>query len=381
VADAPQRPRYHALDALRATAMELGLLLHAGVPYTRACPESWAVCDPSRSSAFDLLNTLIHAFRMPVFFLMSGFFAALLYARIDWRGFIDHRLRRIALPLLVACLVIVPITRAVWIFGAFASPGAELQGRFTPSLIAHFRSHGIRAWETIWHLWFLEYLLIFYALFVVLRMLRPSTSGRLGGALAARLVSRWRALWLAPPVGLAMLPMAGWEVDGIGAALPAFHMLVYYGVFFAAGALLYRQRDSLERLRDRWRLHIAAGIAVVLPLMVVGRRFEANIWLDTTGRFASGLLTCLLLYGVVGLFVQHFGRSRPSQRYLSDAAYFVYLTHFPLVAALGIAAAHLPLPASLKFVAVLAIAIPLLLGLYQLAVRHSFVGRVLHGPR
>ena len=40
--------RYYGFDALRATAMELGLVLHASVPYAAGCPSTWAVCDPQR---------------------------------------------------------------------------------------------------------------------------------------------------------------------------------------------------------------------------------------------------------------------------------------------------------------------------------------------
>ena len=83
--------RYHALDSLRAGAMLLGLVLHAGVSYTRECPQWWAHCDSSQSGMFDLLNTTIHAFRMQVFFLMSGFFAHLLIHRVGFREFMRRR--------------------------------------------------------------------------------------------------------------------------------------------------------------------------------------------------------------------------------------------------------------------------------------------------
>jgi len=385
------RQRLHALDFLRVSAMELGLLLHAAVPYTKGCPDDWAVCDAARSGGFDLLNTVIHAFRMPAFFLMSGFFAVLLLDRVGLQDFVKNRARRIAVPLLVSCAVIVPVTRAVWIYGAFERPGAVLAGRFLPSLIAHFRELGLQVFETVWHLWFLEYLLLFYLGFLALR----ASHDRLGSApvgdwldaVATSLVSRWRAFWLAIPTFFCMLTMSGWNVDGIGESIPAPNMLVYYGLFFGAGTLLYRKGNNLDGLRKGWSLHLGLALGCVLPLMFVAGTFGAGLpeslqpWVDPFGRLLSAALTTLLLYGSMGLCFQLFDRESPLQRYLADASYFVYLTHFPLVALLGVWFAHLPWPALFKYSAVLTIAVSMLLAIYQIFIRHGPIGRTLHGPR
>lgn len=376
------RRRFPAFDALRAGAMALGLVLHAGVPYTQRCPDSWAICDPSRSGVFDLANTLIHAARMPVFFVMSGFFAALLIARIGQREFLLHRLRRIGLPCLLACGLLVPITRAVWIYGAFGRPEGAVGGRFVPSLRAHFETEGFAVFETIWHLWFLEYLLLLTLAFVALRALLATRT--LPPALSAPLVARGRAFWLAIPTGCAMATMQGWNVDGVSRLVPAPHMLAYYGLFFAAGVGLYRERDRLAGLARDWWLHLAAAVGLVLPVMMgLAQVFGGMppVWVDVVGRALSALLTCLLLFGFVGLFVEQFQVERPLQRYLADAAYFIYLVHFPLVAFLGIGVAHLALPAVVKFMLVLGLAIPLLLVTYHCAVRYRGIGKLLHGPR
>ncbi len=386
------RRRYHAFDALRAFAMELGLVLHAGVPYTRQCPESWVVCDPMRSAAFDLLNTTIHAFRMPVFFLMSGFFALLLVERIGPQAFARHRVRRLVLPVLVGGAILVPVTRAVWLLGPFERPVDPVQGAYWPSLRAHFAAEGLGVFGTIWHLWFLEYLILYTAMFLGWRLLRTRRSGsgsltRLEDRLAGRLVAPARSLWLALPVAPMMLVMSGWHVDGIGELVPEAHMLVYYGIFFVAGTLLHRVRDRVDALAQGWRGHLLVALGLVLPLLVVGGRVGQGasggsaLAIDVAGRLASGFFTCLLLFGVVGAFVALTSGSSARQRYLSDAAYFVYLAHFPLIAWLGLVLAARPWPAWLKFAFVLAIAASTLLGMYHGLIRHGPVGRVLHGPR
>lgn len=69
--------RRHDLDALRAAAMLLGIALHAAIPYAPFFP--WSIRDSQTSDAFTLLFISIHGFRMPLFFLISGFFTAMVW--------------------------------------------------------------------------------------------------------------------------------------------------------------------------------------------------------------------------------------------------------------------------------------------------------------
>ena len=64
-------PRRYDLDALRAAAMLLGILLHAGLSFAPLFP--WPVQDERQSGIYGLLFAAIHGFRMPVFFVLSGF--------------------------------------------------------------------------------------------------------------------------------------------------------------------------------------------------------------------------------------------------------------------------------------------------------------------
>lgn len=68
-------PRDHSLDALRAAMMLLGVVLHSAASYTvNAERTPWPYQDAQTTVGFDLLVFTIHIFRMPVFFLVAGFF-------------------------------------------------------------------------------------------------------------------------------------------------------------------------------------------------------------------------------------------------------------------------------------------------------------------
>ncbi|MDE0121524.1 MAG: acyltransferase family protein [bacterium] len=103
----PGRKRRHDLDALRGFAMLLGVGLHAALAFF---PAPWWVQDRTSSfdGPYDEFLWAVHGFRMPVFFLMSGFFTALLWRRRGLRSLLGHRLRRVALPLLIGLVTLVP---------------------------------------------------------------------------------------------------------------------------------------------------------------------------------------------------------------------------------------------------------------------------------
>src|SRR5690242_4449496 len=91
--------RYHSLDALRASMMLLGIVLHAAANFTQEPMKVWSINDTSVHFIFDILFYFIHLFRMPVFFISAGFFAALLYEKRGSFGMIRNRVRRVLLPL------------------------------------------------------------------------------------------------------------------------------------------------------------------------------------------------------------------------------------------------------------------------------------------
>src|SRR5688500_12766151 len=81
--------RYHSLDAFRAAMMLLGLVLHSAASYTYTpLRDAWPFHDPPGLVAFEILLLFIHLFRMPAFFVVAGFFAALLYYRDGAGGLI-----------------------------------------------------------------------------------------------------------------------------------------------------------------------------------------------------------------------------------------------------------------------------------------------------
>jgi peptidoglycan/LPS O-acetylase OafA/YrhL len=98
--------RRNDLDALRSFAMTLGIGLHASLSF---CPVPWPVHDTQPSGVLLLLFLGIHGFRMPLFFLLSGYFTMLVYRRRGLKSLLQQRFARIAVPLVLALATIGPL--------------------------------------------------------------------------------------------------------------------------------------------------------------------------------------------------------------------------------------------------------------------------------
>ncbi len=147
--------RYHGLDGLRAFAMSMGIVLHASIPYFSG-DEGWSFfwpADPSQSGVLFSVFDFIHVWRMPVFFLLAGFFAHLVLSRRMTSRFTVGRLKRIALPLLIFAPIMAILVPAVWIYGYTNELPNPLTLGFGEDLLTH--------------LWFLYYLLVLYAILLL----------------------------------------------------------------------------------------------------------------------------------------------------------------------------------------------------------------------
>ncbi len=120
----------------------------------------WPIVDDSQSTALAVLYFIVHIFRMSLFFLIAGFFARMLLARLGAWGFVKHRLRRVGLPLLAAMLLVMPLTIVPMILAV------KLHGGAASGAAALLRPRGGIPWG---HLWFLYLLLLLYALGLALR--------------------------------------------------------------------------------------------------------------------------------------------------------------------------------------------------------------------
>ncbi|WZO96272.1 acyltransferase family protein [Isosphaeraceae bacterium EP7] len=124
----PSLGRRSDLDALRAGAMLLGIVLHGSLSFF---PSFWVVTDRRQDPAFGIVFSAIHGFRMPLFFVMCGFFSAMLLHRRGRWALVKHRFHRVFLPLLLGMATVVPAT--IWISGVAMSSAPPKPAALKPA--------------------------------------------------------------------------------------------------------------------------------------------------------------------------------------------------------------------------------------------------------
>lgn len=227
------------------------------------------------------------------------------------------------------------------------------------------------------HLWFLWYLCWMVSIFAITAIL----AARIKWPRSLRLpvLSVGRFVWLIP---LTIVPqwfmgLAGpvFGPDTSIGLIPPPHLLLYYLIFFGFGALYYAADDEQGRLGRWWWLALPVGLLVAFPvgLFGIGGR-GVSVTLQVVYAWA-------MIVGLMGLFRRLLRKENRTIRYLSDASYWLYLVHLPLIIYAQALVRSWDWSPLAKFLLISVSSLTLLLASYQLCVRYTWIGFVLNGRR
>ena len=390
--------RLHALDAVRAYALLLGVVLHGSAAFLVGFPMPMWLDTPSGGAP--IIYFVIHMFRMSAFFLIAGFFARVLVERRGVKGFIKDRAKRVALPL-VLFLIVVTVTAAIGVALGGLPHGLDYLRSLAPAPpqpgAAPDPTAAALSGFNFGHLWFLYYLLIFYALTLAIRWLVLAVDPR--GALAAssdRVVAFllrgvWGPVLIALPIAAYLYQLDSWtEWLGLPAPFlvtPDMKALIGYGIAFGLGWLLNRQVQALLDLQKIWYVYFAiAATLTIFCLATIG----------TAPRWAGGALagTDRLLYtaayvvgmwcwvfAFVGAAVRFLSTPHPITRYLADASYWIYLMHLSTLIFFITLLRPYDWHWAIKLVIYVGGSMVILLLTYHWFVRFTWIGAMLNGRR
>lgn len=370
--------RFHYMDNLRALAMLAGVVFHAALAYSPLMHPVWLLADKGQSQVVDVVAWFFHLFRMPLFFVVAGFFAALLVARRGIGGLFRNRGLRVLLPLLLFLpLVLISMH---WLtanaVASVAQPSPMLAWLRT-WIDQHGKMPSMPGWA---HLWFLFYLMLFTVLVWV------------GSALDLRRIGD--RIFALPPAVLALLLPLPLAISIAGTAvpwpapeflLPSLWALAFFGLYFVLGYQLFHRPAMIDRMTALAPALLVVALAAYAALFVMTEGFIA-------ARAASSLQHVLhaLLEAAAGLWMtlwcllagnRWLDKKWAMMRWLADASYWVYLVHLPLLFAIQYQLLDVPLHWTAKFAVSVLVTSAVSLASYQFLVRHTALGRLINGHR
>lgn len=367
--------RLHYLDNLRALAMLAGVLFHAGLAYSPLLQPLFPTADRENAEAVDAVLWLLHLFRMPLFFVIAGYFAARLVQERGMVGLFRNRLLRIALPFVVCWPLLHASLMALTLHAAATAQHPSPMLAYLRTLLQSGQPLPQMPPST-GHLWFLYYLMLFYVLVWVARSLELGTLAARLRALSPASTMLVLPLGMVPALASVSAPHPAPE-----SVLPQFWALGYYGPFFAWGYLRHGEPSIAGDLRRYAPWLVAASLALYAAWWLALARAPDPV--TATASWPVALLqacisvwmtTACLIYGQRLL-----DRRDRLLRPLADASYWTYVVHLPILFAIQYQLMDLALPWWAKF-AISALATLALCQLsHRLLVRRTVLGRIFGG--
>jgi glucan biosynthesis protein C len=218
----PTSVRFHGLDLLRAMAMLMGLIFHAPmlyyIPIMADGFQDFGVSSATMPPMEAWLSATVywlHSWRMTVFFMISGFFTALVISRHTPKEFIKDKFIKLAVTMLI-----------------FAALFDMLDGRFDAKLE---------------HMWFLYYLFLFSCITWVFIQLKPPSRQAEVNQNQTKAIAKFLIIAL---VLVCLRPICDLIDGGHVGVASHYHTIklggfLYFLSWFITGAWLYKNRFLL----------------------------------------------------------------------------------------------------------------------------------------
>ena len=355
--------RLHYLDSLRAFAMYLGIILHVTLPFF-----PWHG-DYEMKEGYGILLLIIHGFRMPLFMIISGFFAEMMIRRHGVTKFIDNRLRRIGLPY----LIFVPLITGLFIFTYIIGnifvdwDSLNISKETKESKDEDEFSHA--------HLWFMYFLLIFTFIYSGIIYFSKKINIKIN--------INYCLLTLVPMI-LFFVIFQPDEIISRPATdvtfLPHWSILGYYFAFFLFGALFFRLenngRNFIEKISKKQKFFYWIPIISFFACLIID---ENKTYL--LGELFNFIYTWSSIIVLVLIFYKFINKPSSKIRYLSNASYYIYIIHIPFIILFQGMFSSLVIHHSVKFILIIILTTGISLITYHYFVRNTFMGILLNGKK
>ncbi|ECH6669124.1 glucans biosynthesis protein MdoC [Salmonella enterica] len=321
-------PREYFLDSIRAWLMLLGIPFHISLIYST---HSWHVNSTTPSWWLTLFNDFIHAFRMQVFFVISGYFSYMLFLRYPLKRWWKVRVERVGIPMLTAIPL---LTLPQFILLQYVKEKTENW----PTLSA-YEKYNTLAWELISHLCFLLVLVILttvsIGIFTWFQKRQETSKPRPAAISLAKLSLIFFLLGIAYAAIRRIIFIVYPAILSDGMFNFIVMQTLFYVPFFILGALAFIHPDLKARFTTPSR-GCTLGAAVAFIAYLLNQRYgSGDAWMYETESVITMVMGLWMVNVVFSLGHRLLNFQSARVTYFVNASLFIYLVHHPLTLFFG----------------------------------------------
>lgn len=399
VRDTTRPARRYELDWLRAVVI-LGLIPYHAAGIFAAGADVY-IKDPHVSLPLNAAGTFFDDWAIPLLFVIAGASARFSLSHHTGPEYLGGRVKRLLLPFLFATLAVVPVQ----VYFALLSDPGLAQRHLVPISDPHFldsyprfylqylqdywyylRHYSPQLEFIFWgHLWFIARLIVYsFIALPVLLFCGTSLGTRLIGLLARWTAWRGTILLFGLPLGLSVLGLRSAQHLAPLADLtfkPDWAQLGVLLIFYIYGYILFVDGRFERALLRSGALILALGVAVFFLMLGISGGVAHSLFLLETERLGQGFVSWFWVAAILSLGMRYLARTNRVLRYLTDAAFPIYVLHMPALMLIASLVLGLDLPVAAKYALLVAGTAALTLTIYDLVVKRFRVTRLLFGMK
>jgi len=341
--------RRYDIDWLRVITIGLLLLYHIGIGF-----QPWGVFIKFIQSdkSLELLwipMSMLNVWRIPLLFFISGMGVCFAIRKRNIKQFLLERTRRIFLPFVFGIFTIVPIHIFIW--------------------QKYYRQDMVYAPDP-GHLWFLAYIFIYVILLSpVFYYIKRNKDGT---------IVRWFNNLLRNPLGLFLI-MAPFIVEAVLVNPVTYEMyaMTWHGFLlgllaFFFGFCFVLSGNTFWQTILAWRwLFLSIALIFFITRLIA---FQLKV-----PNFLMAIESNMWIFAIFGFAHKYLNHSSKTLRYLSQGAYPIYIIHMIFLYLGSVLIFPLDIPASVKFILVVAFTGIGCFVLYELVIKKASFLRPLFG--
>jgi glucan biosynthesis protein C len=338
------KERLFYIDNLKNFALLLGPIFHVAIIYSK---QLYVIHSKETNYFFEIIVHLIHSFRMPLFFFLSGFFSELVFEKYGVKGFYKNRIYRLVIPGLFGIVIISSVE------GYFKYIQNYAIISFSDFYLLFFQKENF----TFSHIWFIVFLILYSGFYPFLNRFNFSRFN-------------WKYAYFFSFI-LLLLINQFYEKDSLFLLIPPFHFIFYIS-FFIVGIYIYKLK-SIDSIPKNKILYFT-----IIPFFLIYLylnendpywiKFEYNPFFRTLHIAVESILSWTILLLLLKIFKKYGNIQNRFLHYIKDSSMSIYLLHHPISILIGFLLLDSNLSLFFKFILQL-----LLVYIFSFSVYHFFV--------